>query len=161
MKNLISKIWPWAILLLLAGVLMFADAPEQFESQELAVLPEFSGIVSRVIDGDTFDLETGERVRLIGIDAPERGEPFYEESRDSLVDLVEGIGVVLTKDESDTDIYGRSLRYVVSGNIDVNEEMLRRGFARATPIEPDTLFAEQYFELQQEAKDFGLGLWSN
>jgi len=69
-------------------------------------------LVIRVIDGDTVELSTGERVRYIGIDTPEIGKCYYVESSAKNAEFVDGQIVRLEKDVSETDIYGRLLRYV-------------------------------------------------
>lgn len=68
--------------------------------------------VSKVIDGDTFELSSGETVRLICIDAPEKNKKGYEESKQFLSNLILNRQVRLEKDSSETDSYGRLLRYV-------------------------------------------------
>jgi hypothetical protein len=77
--------------------------------------------VVHVVDGDTVDVSTGERVRIIGIDTPERGECGYEAASDHLRSLVAGTSVVLVPGaRDDVDRYGRLLRYVDTvGGIDV------------------------------------------
>ena len=47
-----------------------------------------SAIVSRIIDGDTIELQNGERVRLLGINTPEKGQPYYEEATNRLKELI-------------------------------------------------------------------------
>jgi len=87
----------------------------------------------RVIDGDTFELEDGEIVRLLAIDAPDAKECYFEESKEALRKLVEGKNVELRKDVSEADKYGRLLRYLVLPPPDgrlVNLEMVRKGHAR-------------------------------
>lgn len=85
-----------------------------------------------VIDGDTIDVEGGRRVRLIGIDTPERGECGYSEAAAALRSLVGGKAVRLVPGaRDDVDRYGRLLRYVEVGGLDVNLEMIRRGHAIA------------------------------
>ena len=59
--------------------------------------------VARVIDGDTLELANGKRIRLLGIDAPEKGQFFYEEARERLKELVEGKRVFLERDVSNSD----------------------------------------------------------
>ena len=76
---------------------------------------DYSGetsVVSRVIDGDTVELIDGERVRLIGIDTPEKGNKCYKESAIRLSELVEGKDVILERDVEDKDRYGRLLRFI-------------------------------------------------
>jgi endonuclease YncB( thermonuclease family) len=86
--------------------------------------------VSRVRDADTIDVREMEAgIRLIGIDAPERGEPCYDEGKRALEGLVLGKSVYLEKDVTDKDVYGRLLRYVYMDSIFVNEELARQGYA--------------------------------
>ena len=73
--------------------------------------------VTNVVDGDTVDVSDGEntfRVRLIGVDTPERGECYFHEARDLLESLILGREIILTKDstQDERDIYGRELRYI-------------------------------------------------
>src|SRR3989344_5552836 len=87
--------------------------------------------VVRVVDGDTIELEDKVKVRLLGVNAPERGECYFEESKKVLEALVEGTTVFLTKDVTGTDRYGRLLRYVIlrdknpeADNLIINSELL-------------------------------------
>lgn len=98
--------------------------------------------VKRVIDGDTFELANGEKVRLICIDAPEKGEQGYEESTEFLEILILNKKVKLEKDTTDKDRYGRLLRYVyVTEDPDilvfVNQEIVKQGYAEVFRVEPD------------------------
>ena len=85
-----------------------------------------------VIDGDTIVVADGSRVRMIGIDTPERDECGFAEARDHLIALI-GAGPVrlVPGARSDTDRYGRLLRYVEVGEIDTNYEMIASGHAIA------------------------------
>ena len=84
--------------------------------------------VTRVIDGDTIEISTGERVRLICIDTPETYEEGYEKAKDYLEDLILGEEVFLVKDVSETDRYDRLLRYVYTeDNEFVNELIVKKG----------------------------------
>ncbi len=87
--------------------------------------------VTEVVDGDTIVVEGGVRVRLIGIDTPERGAPGFHESAAALSALVAGKRVQLVAGaRDDVDKYGRLLRYVEVDGVDANLEMLRSGHAR-------------------------------
>ena len=116
-------------------------------------------LVRRVIDGDTIVLANGSRVRYIGIDTPERGEPFFDEATEYNRRLVEGARVQMVKDESDKDRFGRLLRYVLAGDILVNAELVREGLAEAKRYEPDVKFAGCFDGLMQEARDAERGMW--
>ena len=85
--------------------------------------------VVEVIDGDTIIIEGGYHVRYIGIDSPEKHEPFYSEAKRINEDLVEGKVVKLQKDISDQDKHGRMLRYIYIDEIFVNAEIVRMGYA--------------------------------
>lgn len=118
--------------------------------------------VEKVIDGDTIEIDGGERVRYIGVDAPELGEPLYEEARDFQKKVVLGgyVRIEACKEEP-KDGYGRTLAFVHKGNVDVGEQLLRYGYAR-------TLFigrcgrdvARRYRKIERGAFLVGLGVWS-
>ncbi|AKB84182.1 thermonuclease family protein [Methanococcoides methylutens] len=116
--------------------------------------------VTEVIDGDTFVISSGEKVRLIGVDTPERGEPYYEEARQYMVDNVLGMTVGLESDVSDTDRYGRLLRYVWLNDTMVNNELVLLGLAYSKAYEPDTYYQEQLDSSETLARGMGVGLWS-
>ena len=120
--------------------------------------------VIRVIDGDTIEIAGGSRVRYIGIDAPEvypQMEFYGPEARDKNKELVEGKMVILKRDVSDKDRYGRLLRYVDQDGLFVNEELVRLGYARAVPYPPDTRYQEQLVKVEEEARNAQRGLWQN
>ncbi|MDA2921994.1 thermonuclease family protein [Patescibacteria group bacterium AH-259-L07] len=120
--------------------------------------------VNYAIDGDTIKVEVNDdtrRVRLIGIDAPEKGECYYEEARTALASLVEGERVRLETGSSDVDVYGRWLRYVyVSGDIFVNRYLLRNGYAQ-TDLDPhNKQYDQDFISAREEAIRQDRGLWS-
>lgn len=129
--------------------------------------------VSRVIDGDTIEIETGEKIRYIGVDTPETKHPnkpvqcFGREAAQKNKELVEGKEVLLEKDVSDTDRYGRLLRYVYLPNPDatdeaifVNEILIEQGFAQVITYPPDVKYHELLLQAQKEAQSEESGLWS-
>ena len=113
-----------------------------------------------VIDGDTFVLENGETVRLIGIDAPELSQPGGEESRQYLARLILNKGITLEKGFEDRDKYRRLLRFVYIDDVCVNEEMIIQGYAEARYLTDDPL-QEYYIQLEIEAEITRAGLWSD
>ncbi len=84
--------------------------------------------VEKVIDGDTFR-GGGYTVRLLGIDAPEKGQPCYEQAKNFLKRLVEGKRVRVEYGKRKKDRYGRLLAYVWVNGTFVNRELVLRGFA--------------------------------
>lgn len=120
--------------------------------------------VTRVYDGDTIDVELSGRtyrLRYIGIDLPERDEPFYEEASDFNREMVEDQTVILVRDVSDTDQYGRLLRYVyLEDGTFVNAKMMRMGMARLVTFPPDVAQTDYLRGLQGEAKEAAAGMWS-
>ena len=118
--------------------------------------------VLRVIDGDTIEIGAGIRVRYIGIDTPEtypQVESFGLEASARNRELVEGKVVILEKDVTDKDRYGRLLRYVYVDGLFVNAELVRLGYARAISYPPDTRHQALFEQLEQEAQDAGRGMW--
>lgn len=122
--------------------------------------------VSEVIDGDTIRTDDGVTVRYIGVDSPEIGEQNEcgaLEARERNKQLVAGRDVILEKDISDKDKYGRLLRdvYVEHGGklIMVNHELVVGGFARSYPVSPDVRYKGLLLEAENKAKEGGLGLW--
>ncbi|MBD3282597.1 MAG: hypothetical protein GF387_03280 [Candidatus Portnoybacteria bacterium] len=124
-------------------------------------------LVNYVIDGDTFKVNDDVRVRLLGIDSPEKGECYYEESREFLIDLIEGKYVRLEKDISGKDDYGRLLRYAIlvnkddeEDNILVNDRIVRLGYALAVSSPPDNRYRQLLSAAQEEALREERGLWA-
>jgi micrococcal nuclease len=121
-----------------------------------------SGTISStsIIDGDTFKLATGDTVRLIGIDAPELSQPGGVLSREYLAHLICGKRVTLERGSEDKDKYNRLLRFVYIGNLCINEEMIRQGYAEARYL-PENPIREYYVHLEIQAEAARAGLWSD
>ncbi|MBL7081343.1 MAG: thermonuclease family protein [Candidatus Omnitrophica bacterium] len=141
---------------------------------------EYSDIlVRRVIDGDTFLLENGKRLRLIGIDTPEiHGcDKLYRDARrtrsnvrtimklgrrsyEFVRNLAEGERVRLEFDLERYDQYGRLLAYVyLKDGIFLNAKIVEEGFASLMTIPPNVKYARLFHELYQEARANQRGLW--
>lgn len=121
--------------------------------------------VKEVVDGDTIELASGERVRYIGINAPESEypekpvEPFGQEATEANRRLVAGRTVRLEFDVQRKDRYGRLLAYVYVDSLFVNAELVKRGYAYAYTWPPNVKHADLFVRLQQEARKAGRGLW--
>lgn len=142
----------------------YQDAPFSAENLSAKPAPEIAR-VARVIDGDTVELDTGEKVRYIGMDTPETVDPrkpvqcFGAEAARRNGELVEGKLVVLRKDISERDKYGRLLRYVWAGNTFVNLELVKEGYATAFTFTPDVKYASDFVAAEKEAREAKRGLW--
>ncbi|MFH0855932.1 MAG: thermonuclease family protein [Candidatus Omnitrophota bacterium] len=136
-------------------------------------------LVSRAVDGDTLVLETGERVRLIGIDTPELhvSDKLYRDARRSNQDvatiqklgerayeftrgLVEGKRVSLEFDAGKYDRYKRLLAYVyLKDGTFVNAKIVEEGYASLLTIPPNVKYADLFLRLYRQARQNRRGLW--
>ena len=143
-------------MLLLAGCSMDGEAP----ASGLGPQGGETARVVQVIDGDTIDVNlNGEqvRVRYVGVNTPERDQSCYSEARAANSSMVSGQNVTLLRDTSDTDQYGRLLRYVYVGDTFVNEQLVRDGWAELVVYQPDDQYADDFRTLEQQAARAGLG----
>lgn len=119
--------------------------------------------VASVIDGDTFDTTDGERIRVLGADAPETGssgECWGQEAYAWLRDEIDGQSVELELDLVTKDDYDRTLAYVYLGDTLVNGEMLREGSGCLLVIPPNDRYAHYLETLEDSARSSGAGLWT-
>jgi micrococcal nuclease len=125
------------------------------------------GYVTKVVDGDTIHVRVNGvdyTVRYIGINAPEdtmKKERLSSEATARNKELVAGKNVTLVKDVRETDRYGRLLRFVFVGDVLVNYELVREGYAQATPYPPDISCKQTFYEAQLLAQQEDRGLWSS
>jgi micrococcal nuclease len=124
--------------------------------------------VTRVIDGDTIEVDIEGvlyTVRYIGIDTPELDDErpefcaLAQEATRYNRQLVEGQEIRLEKDVSETDHYGRLLRYVYVGDTFVNAELVSAGLAWAEAYPPDTKYQDVFDEAESEAMLAKIGIW--
>ena len=138
----------------------------------LAASPAFGspleGLVVRVVDGDTIHVRVADRVekvRYIGVNTPElhhpqKGEePGGREALEVNRTLVTGRRVRLETDVQARDRYGRLLAYVWVGEVMVNAELVRRGYAQVMTIPPNVRHQALFLKLQRDARDAERGLW--
>ncbi len=130
--------------------------------------PPQTGKVVEVVDGDTIRVMLDENglvysVRYIGMDTPENTnqvEYFGTEAEAKNLELVYGKKATLIKDVSETDQYGRLLRYVIVDNLFINYELVAQGYANTASYPPDITCIPTFQEAEQKASASMLGLWN-
>lgn len=139
----------------------------------VATAPATGLVVKRVVDGDTMELNTGEKVRFIGVNTPETHHPtkpeecFGKEAETFTRGFLEGKSVRLERDVSDKDQYGRLLRYVyllpeasTEAELFVNKTLVEEGYALADTFPPDVKYKDVFLEAQRSAREMNKGLWN-
>jgi micrococcal nuclease len=134
--------------------------------------PSASASVRRIIDGDTIEVDIDgvpTTVRYIGIDAPEIDDPaapllpLATVAAATNASLVEGHEVILERDVSETDRFGRLLRHVWveadGGWVLVGLELLRLGLAQVSTFPPDVKYVDLMTDAQEAARTEGIGIW--
>ncbi|MDO8582086.1 MAG: thermonuclease family protein [bacterium] len=122
-------------------------------------------LVTRVVDGDTIEIEGGEKVRYIGVNTPESVDPrravqcFGKEASAYNKKLILGKHVRLEPDVEDRDKYHRLLRYVWLGDTMVNEQLMQDGYAQVMTIPPNVKYADRFRVAQTQAREAKRGLW--
>lgn len=146
------------------ATLLPTSSPLSTEAPVLSVVSE-SFKVTRVVDGDTIEIEGGEKVRYLGIDTPETVDPrkpvqcFGIEASKKNKELVEGKTVRLEKDITDRDKYSRLLRYVWVDDLFINLELVKQGFASSYTRPPDVKYQTEFLAAEKEAREAKRGLW--
>lgn len=135
-------------------------------------VPPLRARVEYVYDGDSFRLDGGREVRLTGIDAPEREDPWSDEARDTLRRRIGGVEILLVLTEEGTDGHGRLLAFAHSvpppgeaaapdPAASLNVWMVREGHARAYFVAPRPEGREPLLAAQAEARAARRGLWAH
>lgn len=161
---------PVIFLLIFAGC---KQQPQQHFSQSTATDSELIYYpIYRVIDGDTFWLKDDdgkvEKIRLIGIDAPESRkskykevEYFGKEAKYFLTDYLKNKKIALEFDVQKRDKYGRTLAYVyVDDGTFLNDFLVHSGYARAVTYQPNVKYQKQFTESERYARKYNMGMWA-
>ncbi|MDO8571946.1 MAG: thermonuclease family protein [bacterium] len=155
----------------LIGLVVGKATPQTPVSQEVIVPTLQEGVradaegyyrVARVLDGDTIELTTGERVRYHGIDAPEHTERWGTVAYETNRDLVEGNTVRIEFDRERRDVYGRILAYVWVEEVMVNERLVEDGLANVFLIkgEAKPKYLSRLQAAEDRAREAARGLWT-
>jgi len=119
--------------------------------------------IIKIIDGDTVELPGRDRLRLLGIDCPEKGDYFYDSASAFLSGLVLGKNPDVVFSGRRRDGYGRLLGYLYLDSILVNEEILKNGLGYLYLFPDnvaDTIHIKRLLAAQIEAIDNSRGIWS-
>jgi micrococcal nuclease len=122
-------------------------------------------VVAGVVDGDTVNIQLEEMLRTvnyIGILAPALApvpEPFGVEALNANRALVDGQSETLIEETTESEPSGQLPRYVLAGDVFVNYEQVRQGFAQAVSNEVDTTCDDLFILAEQQARLDGLGMW--
>lgn len=123
-------------------------------------------VVRYVIDGDTVVLSNGKHVRLIGINAPERGrdgvpsQPFSAKARARLAALVAGRRVKLAFEREREDRHGRWLAHLeLPDGVRVEQVLLREGLVWAVAVSPNLEKLSENLEAEKAARAARRGVW--
>jgi micrococcal nuclease len=119
-------------------------------------------VVTRIVDGDTMDCRGVGRIRLIGMDAPERSQrPFGGQAAQALAALAPtGSTVHVEPDVEPRDRYGRTLGYLWREGVMINWRMIRQGWAILLTYPPNVQYVEWFTDAQRRARDERRGLWA-
>ena len=173
------------IIYLVIGLVLFAyqtwvvsqKNTDTFPTNTLAIVPVNpnqleKAKVEKIIDGDTIELTTGQKVRYIGVNTPETRHPqkgvecFGKEAKERNKELLEGKDIYMKKDISETDRYGRLLRFIylpkpnaTNEALFVNQYLVEQGYAYTISYPPDISKNEVFRQNQQFAETNNLGLW--
>jgi micrococcal nuclease len=116
--------------------------------------------VLKILDGDTFILSGDRRIRLLGMDTPEKGEPFSEAAKNFADSLLFGRHITIEFEKNTQDKYGRLLGYVYANNLLINKLLVERGLARLYLFQGTKKHNNELFSAQKQARDRKLGIWS-
>lgn len=151
--------------------LVHPDAPQTaaiLPTPTPSPIPSGMAYVVKVVDGDTIEIEGGAKVRYIGVNTPETVHPtkgvecFGHEASTYNKNLLEGGVVQLVRDITDTDKYGRLLRYVyLPDGTFVNLKLVADGYAYADTYPPDIAHAREFVAAQAAAREHRWGLWGS
>ena len=118
-------------------------------------------LVTKIIDGDTFLIEGGYSVRILGIDADERGYPCYQPAKERLEELILNKKVKLEKSIEDKDKWCRYLRYVFLDGKNISLELVKEGLVVSRISPKDIKYKKEIIKAEREAKENKIGCkWS-
>jgi micrococcal nuclease len=124
-------------------------------------------LVVKIVDGDTVDVQIPgqidtERIRIIGINTPEKDQCYFNEANEKATTLLKDQEILLEKDDSqgDKDKYGRTLSHILINDTNYGEIMIKEGFAKEYTYNKPYKYQSVFKEAQDFAMENDLGIWS-
>jgi len=154
------RIYRWLVVIVLAIIILNIRLVEDIGFDRK---PSDRFTVVAIIDGDTVELMGGDRLRLLCIDTPEKGEPYYEEATSFLEKTVLGKQARIEYASVRRDRYGRLLGYLYVDSLLVNEEIVGRGLGNVYLFKDTDLGRSEtvrILQAQRQAISEHLGIWS-
>ncbi len=122
---------------------------------------DIMSVVKKTYNGNTIKLKSGTKLKYIGIDVPEKkGLPFYKICKEANKQLVNKKEVVIKTDVLEKDESDKMLAYVYVGDLLVNAELIRLGYALASNMPPNERYKDKFISLEKNAREKKLGLWN-
>jgi len=153
------RIIRWAVVIFLIALIVAFRLVEKIGRD---VSPTARFIVTKIIDGDTVELSGGDKLRLLSIDTPERGELFYAQAKALLSDIAQGKTAHIEYSNRRRDKYGRLLGYLYIDSIFVNKLIIEKGLGCVYLFKDTDMGRKETEELLQAQRDAlkqKVGLW--
>jgi len=154
-KSIWNRWWFWLVVAFVIVIAIYFFSGQKIESTKEAKATWTT--VTKIIDGDTIVIEGGDHLRLLGIDADESDASCYKEAKDRLATLILTKDVIIEREQTDKDQYGRLLRYVFIDGQNINLLLVKEGLAICRFYEPDIKYKTECASFEQEAKKNKVG----
>lgn len=152
--------------LMIASLFLLSCASQKFDQISdiplYGEIPDEVAVISSVIDVDTVEITTGEKIRLIGVDGPELNECYGTHGKNYLESLLLNKTIVLEMDSvnENADKYDRLLRYIKSNNENINLNIVQNGYAEFYNEYP-SVYTDEFLKAENNAKINKYGLWGS
>lgn len=136
------------ILIIISGIFYYQLTEQRYQEQK--------ALVTKITDGDTFTIQNNLKIRLKGINAPEKSMLYYEESTQFLEDSISNQIINLVSSEKDK--YGRIIAYVFLDRQLINKQILEQGYANLYYYQKDDYY-EELKQAEEDARNKEIGIW--
>ena len=130
------------VLKILLGVSLLILLSLIYYVSEETIIEKETKIVTKIIDGDTIVVQGGQTIRLLDIDCDERGKTCYDDAKEYIETRLLNSEVELVSGSEDEDIYNRKLRYIFLNGVNINQELVEKGYCVARFVSDNEFKAE-------------------